>query len=256
MAWFDWGVLMVAATAAGWVDAVVGGGGLILLPAILITMPQLSPQMALATNKLTSINGTAAAVFTFSRKVAMQWRLMIPAAVLAAVFAGLGAAAVSLIDKALFIPIVMVLLVAIAVFVTMRPTLGTTLVHHQPSPVRVWTTVLLAGGVIGFYDGLLGPGTGTFLIVTFAVMLGTEFVRSAAMAKVINLGSNLGALIFFAATGNVWWTLGLAMAACNVLGAVLGARMALAKGAGFIRIVLLVVVVVMVIRLGWQQFAQ
>ncbi|MFD4183007.1 TSUP family transporter, partial [Rhodococcus sp. NPDC058514] len=126
MAWLDWGVLMVAATAAGWVDAVVGGGGLILLPAILITMPQLSPQVALATNKLTAINGTAAAVLTFSRKVAMQWRLMIPAAVLAAAFAGLGAAAVSLIDKALFIPIIMVLLVAVAAIVTMRPTLGTT----------------------------------------------------------------------------------------------------------------------------------
>ncbi|MFC7449839.1 TSUP family transporter [Rhodococcus daqingensis] len=255
MAWLDWGVLMAAATAAGWVDAVVGGGGLILLPAILITMPQLSPQMALATNKLTAINGTAAAVFTFSRKVALQWRLMVPAGVLAAVFAGLGAAAVSLIDRALFIPIIMVLLIAVAVFVTMRPTLGTTLIHHRPSQLRVWTTVLVAGGAIGFYDGLFGPGTGTFLIITFAVMLGTEFVRSAAMAKVINLGSNFGALVYFAATGNVWWTLGLAMAACNVLGAVVGARMALAKGAGFIRIVLLVVVVVMVIRLGWQQFA-
>ncbi|MFD4267238.1 TSUP family transporter [Rhodococcus sp. NPDC058481] len=255
MAWLDWGVLMVAATAAGWVDAVVGGGGLILLPAILITMPQLSPQVALATNKLTAINGTAAAVLTFSRKVAMQWRLMIPAAVLAAAFAGLGAAAVSLIDKALFIPIIMVLLVAVAAIVTMRPTLGTTLIHHRPSRMRVWTTVLVAGGAIGFYDGLFGPGTGTFLIITFAVMLGTEFVRSAAMAKVINLGSNFGALVYFAATGNVWWTLGLAMAACNIVGAVLGARVALAKGAGFVRIVLLVVVVVMVIRLGWQQFA-
>ncbi|MFD4183951.1 TSUP family transporter, partial [Rhodococcus sp. NPDC058514] len=131
----------------------------------------------------------------------------------------------------------------------------TTLIHHRPSRMRVWTTVLVAGGAIGFYDGLFGPGTGTFLIITFAVMLGTEFVRSAAMAKVINLGSNFGALVYFAATGNVWWTLGLAMAACNIVGAVLGARVALAKGAGFVRIVLLVVVVVMVIRLGWQQFA-
>ncbi|GAA4488673.1 TSUP family transporter [Rhodococcus olei] len=253
MAWTDWGVLMTAALAAGWVDAVVGGGGLILLPAILLTMPQLTPQQALATNKLTAVNGTAAAVVTFARKVRLEWRLMVPAAVLAAVFAALGAATVSLIDRDLFIPIIMGLLVAVAVFVTLRPTVGTTLAHHRPSRARVITTVLVAGGALGYYDGLFGPGTGTFLIITFAVSLGTEFVRSAAMAKVINLGSNVGALTYFAVTGSVWWSLGLTMAACNVIGAVIGARMALAKGAGFIRIVLLVVVVVMVIRLGWQQ---
>lgn len=254
MAWSDWGVLMTAALAAGWVDAVVGGGGLILLPVILLTMPQMTPQEALATNKLTAVNGTAAAVVTFARTVRLEWRLMVPAAALAAVFSAAGAAVVSLIDKDLFVPIIMVLLVAVAVFVTMRPTIGTTLATHRPSRLKVVTTVLVAGGALGFYDGLFGPGTGTFLIITFAVMLGTEFVRSAAMAKVINLGSNIGALAFFAATGNVWWALGLAMAVCNVLGSVIGARMALARGAGFIRAVLLVVVVVMVVRLGWQQF--
>ncbi|MGW0176269.1 TSUP family transporter [Rhodococcus sp. NPDC003322] len=254
MPWTDWGVLMAAAMAAGWVDAVVGGGGLILLPVILLTMPQMTPQEALATNKLTAVNGTAAAVVTFARKVRLEWRLLVPAALLAAVFSALGAATVSLIDKDLFIPIIMVLLVAVAVFVTLRPTVGTTLAKHRPTRLRVITTVLVAGGALGFYDGLFGPGTGTFLIITFAVMLGTEFVRSAAMAKVINLGSNVGALVYFAVTGNVWWALGLTMAVCNVIGAVLGARMALARGAGFIRIVLLAVVVVMVTRLGWQQF--
>lgn len=250
----DWALLLTAATAAGWVDAVVGGGGLILLPALFLVAPQLTPAAALATNKLTAFTGTSAAVITFARKIRMNWRLLGPAGLLAAVTSALGAATVSLIDKDMFIPVIMVILVAVALFVTLRPQLGSSLATHRPSARKFAIVVLLSAGGLGYYDGLFGPGTGTFLIISFATFLGTEFVRSAAMAKVINLGSNFGALVFFAATGHVWWTLGLAMAVCNVVGAVTGSRMALSKGAGFVRITLLVVVTVMVVRLGWQQF--
>ncbi|MDI9895897.1 TSUP family transporter [Rhodococcus sp. IEGM 1381] len=249
----DWGLLMVAATAAGWVDAVVGGGGLILLPAILLVAPQLTQQAALATNKATAVFGTVAAVVTFARKVSLNWTVLVPAGALAAVTSAAGAAAVSLIDRELFIPIIMVVLVGVAVLVTCRPTIGRT-VAAPPTHRKVLIVVGLAAAGIGFYDGILGPGTGTFLIIVFATMLGTEFVRSAAMAKVINVGSNVGALAFFAATGSVYWQLGAAMAVCNVFGAVIGSRTAVARGAGFVRIVLLVVVVGMVLRLGWQQF--
>ncbi|WP_068279736.1 TSUP family transporter [Aldersonia kunmingensis] len=250
----DWAVLLSAALAAGWVDAVVGGGGLIVLPALLVTMPNLAPQTALGTNKATAIAGTSAAVITFSRRVPMRWKVLAPAAALAAVTAAVGAATVALIDKSLFIPIVMVVLAGVAVFVTVRPTVGLTMAKHPPSLRRFALVVGLAAGLIGFYDGLLGPGTGTFLIISFATLLGTDFVRSAAMAKVINLGSNFGALMYFAATGHVLWKLGLAMAGLNIVGAVIGSRMALRRGAEFVRIVLLVVVIVMVIRLGWQEF--
>ncbi|EOM78348.1 sulfite exporter TauE/SafE family protein [Rhodococcus rhodnii] len=250
----DWTVLLVAATAAGWVDAVVGGGGLILLPAILLAAPHLSPATALGTNKLTACTGTTAAVLTFARRVPMNLRVLLPAGVLAALTSAAGAATVSLIDRDLFVPIIMCVLIAVAVFVTLRPTIGTTAPATPPTKRRMLLVVLTAAAVIGYYDGILGPGTGTFLILTFATLLGTEFVRSAAMAKVLNLGSNIGALTFFAATGSVWWTLGLAMAVCNVLGAVVGSRMAISKGAGFVRVTLLIVVVGMVIRLGWQQF--
>jgi uncharacterized membrane protein YfcA len=250
----DWGLLLIAATAAGWVDAVVGGGGLILIPALFLVAPHLTPQVALGTNKLTAVTGTFAAVVTFARRVRMAWRLLIPAGLLAAATSALGAATVTRIDKDVFIPLIMVVLVGVAVFVTARPQLGITLAKDPPTQRKMVAVVLLAGGLLGFYDGLFGPGTGTFLIITFATFLGTEFVRSAAMAKVINLGSNLGALAFFAASGNVLWALGLGMAVCNALGAVVGSRMALSKGAGFVRITLLVVVIGMVLRLGWQQF--
>ena len=254
MGTLDWAALLAAATAAGWVDAVVGGGGLIVLPVLLLVAPSLTPQQALGTNKLNAIAGTAAAVATFARKIPMQWKTMVPAGLLAAVTSGFGAAAVALIDRSLFIPIVMVVLVAVAVFVTLRPQVGITMATHPPTRRRTVLVIACAAGGIGFYDGILGPGTGTFLIIVFATMLGTEFVRSAAMAKVINLGSNFGALVFLASTGNVMWLLGLSMAGCNVIGSIFGSRMALSKGAEFVRIVLLVVVIVMVVNLGWQQF--
>ncbi|NKY57992.1 TSUP family transporter [Nocardia flavorosea] len=250
----DWALLLSAATAAGWVDAVVGGGGLIVLPTLLLVAPGIAPQTALGTNKLAAVAGTATAAVTFARKVALQWGQLVPAAALAAVTAAAGAAAVSLIDRDLFIPIVLVVLVGVAIFVTARPSIGITLATHPPSRRKTILVIALAAGLVGAYDGLLGPGTGTFLIITFATLLGTEFVRAAAMAKVINCGSNIGALVFFGVTGHVLWALGAAMAVANIAGAVVGSRMALARGAEFVRVVLLVVVVGMVIRLGWQQF--
>lgn len=250
----DWAALLTAATAAGWVDAVVGGGGLIILPTLFLVAPGIAPQTALGTNKLAAVAGTSASVITFARKVPMRWRTLLPAAAIAAVTAATGAAAVSLIDRDLFIPIVMVVLVGVAVFVTLRPSIGITLATHPPTRRKFVLVIALAAGLIGFYDGLLGPGTGTFLIITFATLLGTEFVRAAAMAKVINCGSNFGALIFFGVTGHIMFALGAAMAVGNVAGAIIGSHMALRKGGEFVRVVLLVVVTGMVIRLGWQQF--
>ena len=254
MAAADWGLLMVAAFAAGWVDAVVGGGGLILLPAILVVAPQLSAQAALATNKMTAVFGTGAAVVTFARRIPLDWRVMAPAGATAAIASACGAAAVSLIDRDLFIPIIMVVLIGVAVLVTARPTIGTIAADRPPTRSKFVLVVFLAAGGFGFYDGILGPGTGTFFIIAFATLLGTEFVRSAAMAKVLNLGSNIGALVFFAVTGHVLWQLGAVMAVCNVIGALLGSRTALSRGSGFVRVVLLFVVIGMVIQLGWQQF--
>ncbi|WP_225731750.1 MULTISPECIES: TSUP family transporter [unclassified Nocardia] len=251
----DWAVLLVATAGAGWVDAVVGGGGLIVLPTLLLVMPGIAPQTALGTNKLSSVMGTGAAVLTFARKVPIQWRIMLPAAGIAALTAAVGAAAVSLIDKSLFIPIVMVVLAGVAVFVTLRPSIGVTMATHPPTRRKTLLVIGLAAGLIGGYDGLLGPGTGTFLIITFATMLGTEFVRAAAMAKVINCGSNIGALIYFGATGHIMFALGLTMAAMNIAGSIVGSHMAMRNGAKFIRAVLLIVVVVMVVKLGWQQYS-
>ncbi|MBE1581987.1 sulfite exporter TauE/SafE family protein [Nonomuraea angiospora] len=246
-------VLLVAAAAAGWVDAVVGGGGLVQLPAILMTgLPTVE---AMATNKLSSVFGTTSAAVAYARSTKIDRQVALPGAGLAVLSAGLGASAAAAISAEVLRPVVMVVLLGVAAFVTLRPALGAVPVPHLRTRGRVLAAVAVAGVGIAFYDGIMGPGTGTFLIVAFTTILGLDFVSASASAKIINVGTNLGALLVFGFQGHLNWGLGLGMAVCNVAGAQLGARMALKRGTGFVRIVLLCVVVALVARLAWQQFA-
>jgi uncharacterized membrane protein YfcA len=246
-------LLLLAALAAGWVDAVVGGGGLLQLPVLILA--GLSPVQALATNKSASIFGTASAAVTYVRGTKLDRAVAVPAGLLAVAFAGLGAASAALLDASMLKPLVMVVLLAVAAFVTFRPAFGRLPHPHLRTRTRVVTAVGIAGVAIAFYDGILGPGTGTFLLIAFTSLLGMDFVHASATAKVINTGTNLGALIVFGAQGHVMWALGLGMAACNIIGAQLGVRMALQRGAGFVRVVLLCVVTALVLKLGYEQFA-
>jgi uncharacterized membrane protein YfcA len=247
-------LLLAVATAAGWVDAVVGGGGLILLPAIMLGLPGLSPATAFGTNKVASIAGTSSAAFAYARRTKIDWRIAGPGAAVAVCFAGLGALAASSIPANAFRPATMVMLLLVLAFVVLRPSFGTVTGERQVTTRRRIAATLLAGVVIGFYDGAFGPGTGTFLIITFTALLSLDFVGSSAMAKVVNVGTNFGALVVFATGGHVLWQLGLTMAIGNIVGARLGARTALRRGAGFVRVVLVVAVVGMVIRLAFQYF--
>ncbi|WBB80804.1 TSUP family transporter [Micromonospora sp. WMMD882] len=246
--------LLTVAVLAGWVDAVVGGGGLVLLPALLVAAPGLPVATALGTNKLAAIAGTSTAAVTYARRTGVDWAVAGPSAVLAVVVAGVGAALAGLVPGQAYRPVVLVVLVGVAVFVVARPRLGVVAAPGRRTRARVVVAVVVAGGVIALYDGLVGPGTGTFLVVAFTVLVGADFVRGSAMAKVVNAGTNLGALVVFGVSGHVWWWLGLAMAVCNVVGAVVGARMAVRRGAGFVRVVLLVVVCALVARLGYDQW--
>ncbi|WP_431937401.1 sulfite exporter TauE/SafE family protein [Micromonospora sp. RP3T] len=246
--------LLAAAALAGWVDAVVGGGGLLLLPALLLAAPGVPVATALGTNKLAAIFGTSTAAVTYARRTRLDWAVAGPAAGLAVVTAGLGAALAGAVPAAAYRPVVLVVLVAVAVFVLTRPRLGVVASPSRRTRRRVVVAVAVAGLGVALYDGLIGPGTGTFLVLVFTALVGADFVHASAMAKVVNAGTNLGALVVFGVTGHVWWWLGAAMAVCNVAGAVVGARMALRRGAGFVRVVLLVVVLALVARLGYDQW--
>jgi uncharacterized membrane protein YfcA len=248
-------LLLLAALAAGWVDAVVGGGGLIQLPALLLLNPGQPVAASLATNKLASIAGTSSAAVVYLRKAKPDLPVALPGAGLAVAFSALGALCAAAISSDLLKPVIMVILLAVAAIVVLRPNLGRVPTLVLRTRRRTAAAVLIPGIAVAFYDGLVGPGTGTFLVLTFTSLLGTDFVNASANSKIINTATNLGALLVFGLQGQVMWTIGLAMAVCNIVGAQAGARMAINRGAGFVRAVLLCVVTALVIKMGYEQFS-
>lgn len=242
-------LLLLAGFGAGWVDAVVGGGGLIQLPALLLGLPNASPVEILATNKVAAMSGTATSAVTYYRRLRPDLRTAIPLAVVA--FAGSmgGALVASHIPKAVFEPLILVVLVVVGAYTLFKPKLGaiTTLRFHGRKHVVMAGA---AGGVIGFYDGAIGPGTGSFLVFTLVGLLGYGFLQASAKAKIANVATNLAALVIFVPQGAVLWGIGLAMGACNVVGAYLGARTAVRHGAGFVRVVFVVVVGAFIVKIG------
>ncbi|HEY3529425.1 MAG TPA: TSUP family transporter [Nocardioides sp.] len=242
-------LLGLAGLAAGFVDAVVGGGGLIQLPALLVGLPSASPVQILATNKLGSICGTSVSSATYYRRIRPDPRVFGPLMVCA--FAGSvgGAFIGSHISDRAFDPIVLVVLVVVGAYVLFRPGLGeTTLLRYDGR--RHLGIAMVAGVLIGCYDGALGPGTGSFFVITLVGLLGYSFLEGAAKARLANWATNLAALCVFVPQGAVLWETGLVMGACNLVGGYLGARTAVAKGAGFVRVFFIVVVSAFVVRIG------
>ena len=248
-----WAILMGGALAAGWVDAVIGGGGLILIPLIMAVLPSLAPATALATNKMAAVCGTASAAYTLNRTVGFDVRKAAVYAPLAAVCSAGGAFLAASISKDVMRPLVIVLLLAAGAFVALRPQFGQNTQKVTVSQMKKLAALLLVGGV-AFYDGIFGPGTGMFLIMGFTALLSQDFITSAALAKVVNTATNIGALVVFAAGGHIWWQLGCALAVANICGAQLGARTVLAGGTKLLRMALLTLVVVMCAYLGFQQY--
>ena len=243
----DFFVLALAALFAGLVDAAVGGGGLIQVPALFGVFPQSTPAVLFGTNKLSGIWGTAFAAVTYAKKTRVEWGVAIPASLSALLLSLLGAWTVSSFPAELVRNALPVILLLVAVYVFRRKDFGVT---HAPlhSGGRQTSAALLLGAVIGFYDGFFGPGTGSFLIFLFVRFFGFDFLGASAVAKIVNVACNLSALALFGYQGQVLWQLGLLMAVCNVAGAVIGARLALLKGNGFIRRAFLVVVSLLILK--------
>lgn len=242
-------LLALAAFAAGWIDAVVGGGGLIQLPALLIGLPGATPAQLLATNKFGSIFGTATSAITYYRRVRPDLRTALPMAAVAYVGA-IGGALIGLhIPKSLFDPVVLVLLVAVGAYTLFKPDLGRASIRRFHGSKHIMLAVL-TGFVIGVYDGALGPGTGSFLLFTLVGLLGYSFLDASAQAKIANFATNLGALTIFAPMGHVLVKVGLVIAATNLVGGYVGARTAVAKGSGFVRVVFVLIVSAFIVRIG------
>lgn len=246
-------LLLGLAFVAGLIDAVVGGGGLVQIPALFGFLPNPSPATVFGTNKFAAIAGTTVAATRYARSVAIHWGAALPAALSAFIFSFLGARAVSVLSSEIVRPLVLVLLVAVAIFTYVRKDFGT--IHaprHEGLKEKLYAVGL--GGAIGFYDGFFGPGTGSFLIFLFIRFFGFDFLAASAAAKVVNVATNLAALLYFGFSGSILYHLALPMAVCNVLGAVTGARLAISRGSGFVRSLFLLVVSVLIVKFAYDTF--
>lgn len=245
-------LLCAAAFVAGFVDAVAGGGGLIQLPALLILLPGTPIPTLFGTSKLAGFAGTASAAAGYVRqRIEIRWHVILPAAVASGVASWIGAHAVSSLRPDAIRPLVIVLLVVVAAYTLRQKDFGA--LRHAPRPPR--TELLLAvagGGAIGFYDGFFGPGAGSFYLVFLVGLLGYDFLMASAAAKIINVGSNVTTLGYFGATGQVLWSVGLPMAAANILGAQIGTRLAVRRGPAFVRPLFLTMVAAAIVRLLWD----
>lgn len=237
---------------AGFVDSVVGGGGLIQLPAFMMVLPQYPIVTLLGTNKLVSMTGTAVSTYRFSRHIPYIKKIIVPAMLSAFLFSFLGAYTVSVISNEFLKPLFMVFLFIVFVVTIRNKSFGT--IDHDPSlVVPLWKPILI-GSALGFYDGFFGPGTGSFLIIAFVGLLGMTFVQGSAYAKVINLTTNLAAILLFSLKGTFLFKFALPMMVFNVGGALLGVKLALLKGNEFVRTLLRGIVFATIAKLGYDVF--
>lgn len=252
-----WGpyALALAALLAGFVDAIVGGGGLIQLPALLL-VPGIQPAVALGTNKVGSIFGTVTSAVTYARRVRPGLARIWPAIAAALLASFCGAVVASHLPASVFTPVIVVVLAGVLVFTVARPRFGIEVdVRTAPGGAAAVVRGLCVGALIGFYDGALGPGTGSFLVIAFVAALHFEYLHAAGAAKWVNVATNAGALAFFIPLGVIDWPVALLLGAANMTGGYLGARLAVRLGSRFVRITLIVVVSALLLRLGWQLIA-
>ncbi|HEY0899976.1 MAG TPA: TSUP family transporter [Sphingobacteriaceae bacterium] len=246
-------LLCIAAFGAGFIDAIVGGGGLLQTPAMLIILPQYPVATLLGTAKIPSFSGTAFAAYKYSRNVQLNWRLLLSISLVAFIGAFAGAYCVSMLKNEMIKPVIFVVLICVAVYTYSKKSFGL----QQENDLTVLQQMFIGlffGLLIGFYDGLIGPGTGSFLILVFIALLGSDFLHASANAKFVNLATNLAAIIYFSISGHILFEIAVPMAVCNLLGSFAGTRLALLKGNKFIRIFFLFVVFATILRFAWDIF--
>jgi uncharacterized protein len=250
--------LCAFAALAGFVDSIVGGGGLIQTPALLFTLPAQPVPVLLGTAKFPSLIGTGMGAWQYSRRVAVRWRLIGPAMGVAFGASLAGAWTLTRLPNTLLKPIIFGLLVLVFLYTLLKKDFGQTSRANPAAfgSIGPFGHVGLWGlsAVVGFYDGFLGPGTGSFFVLGLVALVGLDFLSASTHAKLLNLATNLAGIVLFWSKGYVLPGLLLPMAAANLTGAFLGARLALRRGNGFIRVFFLLVTGATLLRLGWELF--
>lgn len=246
-------ILCIASFFAGFVDAIVGGGGLIQTPVALILLPNLPVSSIIGSLKIPAFSGTSFAANQYLKKVQMNWKLLIIMAITAFCAAFLGSNLLTLVSNDFMKPLLLVVLTLIAIYTFAKKNFG---IHQEKnfSPTKQLVLAILLSICIGFYDGFIGPGTGSFLVLGFVTLLGFDFLHASANAKMVNLATNFGSICLFVLKGKIIWAIAIPMAICNALGGYIGAKLAIKKGNGFIRIFFLVVVILALIRFGYDVY--
>ena len=245
--------LLAASFFAGFIDSIAGGGGLIQLPALLIGLPKSETAEVLGTNKLSSFFGTTTAAALYRKQIKPDPKILIAMGVPAFAGSAGGAVLASKIPTSSMRPMVLVLLIIVAVYTWLKPDLGK-FENLRHLPKRRVQIAAFAGVVIGFYDGIFGPGTGSFLMLILVASLGYAFITASAIAKVVNVATNIGAIMVFGINGAVLWQIGIILGIANITGAVIGARLAIKGGSTLVRKVFLLVTVALIVKVGIATF--
>ena len=245
--------LLAASFFAGFIDSIAGGGGLIQLPALLIGLPKSETAEVLGTNKLSSIFGTSTAAVLYRKQIKPDPKVLLAMGLPALFGSAGGAMLASKIPTSSMRPMVLVLLIVVAIYTWFKPDLGK-FENLRHLPRRRVQIAALAGVIIGFYDGIFGPGTGSFLMLILVASLGYAFITASAIAKVVNVATNVGAIMVFGFNGAVIWQIGIIMGVANISGAVVGARLAIKGGSTLVRKVFLLVTVALIVKVGIATF--
>ena len=245
--------LLAASFFAGFIDSIAGGGGLIQLPALLIGLPKSETAEVLGTNKLSAVFGTTTAAALYRKQIKPDPKILLAMGLPAFLGSAGGAVLASNIPTSSMRPIVLVLLIIVAVYTWFKPDLGK-FENLRHLPKRRVQIAAFAGVVIGFYDGIFGPGTGSFLMLILVASLGYAFITASAIAKVVNVATNVGAIMVFGINGAVLWQIGIILGVANISGAVLGARLAIKGGSTLVRKVFLLVTVALIVKVGIATF--
>jgi hypothetical protein len=256
----DYGVLAILTLAmfsfiAGFIDAVAGGGGLIQLPALLVTLPNTEIPTLFGTNKIAGLAGTSVAASQYARKIKFNYRLLLTISLFTAIASFFGAKTLHYFDSNSLKPLILIILVIIAIYTFLKKDLGSVQTKELTQKKQMVLGSIL-GLTIGFYDGFFGPGTGSFLMLGFVVLLGFEFVQASAYSKFINCIANIAALVVFIRNGNYIVEFAIIMAICNVAGNFIGSRTALKRGNGFVRVFFLIIVSMLILRFGYDIFVK
>lgn len=248
-----WILICAVAFIAGFIDSIVGGGGLVQTPVLLFTFPHTPVANLLGTTKIPSFSGTSIAAYQYAKRVRIQWALIIPVAIVAFIASLIGSHTVTLIHNQVIKPIILVVLVGVAIYTYTRKSFGIVSGNATLSS-NALAKGIISGLLIGFYDGFIGPGTGSFLLLVFIALLNEDFLHANAHAKFINLATNLASILYFSLTGHIFFQLAIPMAICNMLGGYAGSKLALLKGNRFIRMFFLAIVCGTIVRFAYDIF--